>query len=259
MVYTSSTLICSNTPIFNFYLRSLFSRTDAYNIDQVLESLCCIETCFRSIHSFGITFDNNFDAKYFCLGLTIILNSYHHHLINRVIEILYYYAHLFTGETRKYIFSDFLIPDYFLKLFLHWNITTRYIFHQLLIFRMVRIPKLRLLEIGIDVEDFDAIKLGIRYGSKLFSPPDIEELIDIEIHGKIKAYIQVVKDPDTTNINDKCLLVYGKRSIDEYQHFYNTYLQSEYELRNPEPLVFPLIKLENQSNYNSMNLSQLKF
>jgi hypothetical protein len=132
------TMLHCNPILVNYYNRVILSRTMLYNVSQVLESLLQVQTWFHQYKKMNRPLPPNFDLPYFCSALDAIISSDHHQLIQRVLQLLYDVSDIFTGDLRKNFFSEYLLKKYFFNLFLHWDEVSRNYFHQLLLWKFVR-------------------------------------------------------------------------------------------------------------------------
>ncbi len=135
----------------NWIMRITFSRTSAFDLIATGVTLRLFETMLKELNSHAVQLRDSFDIEFFISACRVILDTEHHQLISRLINILYTYSHMFEGRCRKLLFSDFLIRENFFKLFLHWDENTRQAFYQLLLYKAVRIKWSELLADGFEV------------------------------------------------------------------------------------------------------------
>eukprot|EP01113_Clastostelium_recurvatum_P028717 TRINITY_DN3469_c0_g1_i5.p1 TRINITY_DN3469_c0_g1~~TRINITY_DN3469_c0_g1_i5.p1 ORF type:complete len:787 (-),score=149.84 TRINITY_DN3469_c0_g1_i5:121-2481(-) len=148
-------LIVSRGELLNAFVQTLFLHTNAHDVPSVVISLNITEAWLRELNSQHLTIsDKTFNVGFFCDGLHIILSSDHHQLVGKVLALVYNYADMFVGTSRRTLFSDLLLRRHFFDLFLHWDPSVRNAFDQVLIFRMVRIKRSLLYSDGIAVREY---------------------------------------------------------------------------------------------------------
>lgn len=103
-----------------------------------------LDAWFGEFDRMGKKLPPKFDAHYFCTGLERLIELDHHQLTARILSLLYQYCSVFEGAIREIVLSDFLLAKYFFHLFLHWDDVVRNYFHQLVAYRIVRIPRSQL-------------------------------------------------------------------------------------------------------------------
>jgi hypothetical protein len=87
----------------------------------LLDTLSIIEGWFNEMIRIGAVLPSTFDIEFFCRGLGILLNSDHHQVVIRVLQVVYAHADLVDDPFRFVLFGDLLIKQYFFTLFLHWD------------------------------------------------------------------------------------------------------------------------------------------
>lgn len=143
--------------LINAFVKALFLRTSAYDVLVVLNTLSLIEGWFGELQR-KCALPETFDMEFFCRGIGILLDSDHHQIVLRVLQIVYNSADLFNGTFRYMLFGELLIKKMFFNLFLHWDPGVRNAFQQVLIFKMVRIKRSELYLDGYVVRELSKIQ-----------------------------------------------------------------------------------------------------
>jgi len=230
MMNASTVLLRCAPQLINYYNRLILSRTLVFNLPQVIGSFYKIQKWFFEFKETNRPLPNNFDLPYFCAALDVIIDSDHHQLLQKVIQLLYDVFDVFTGELRKTFVSEFILKKHFFPLFLHWDEIIRNYFQQFLLWKIVRIRS------SNPNKKFDFPFTGTGYDSKYFPiDPDVEYNNDLAMLGKIQCYVQVVQDQlkasqskTTLNIDfeenfDRNLESYIPRAIAEFQYLTGRY------------------------------------
>jgi len=209
--------------LINYYNRIIFSRTMIYNISQVLESVLQIQTFFHQFKKMNRPLPMNFDLPYFCSAFDAVINSDHHQLLQRFIQLVFDIADTFTGDLRKQFFSEYLLKKYFFILFLHWDEVSRNYFHQLLLWKFVRM-KSSLVQGNLAEYPF----IGKDKDNTFFHiDPEVEYNNDLLMFGKIQCYIHLLQaqtqEGGDASFFDKSLQIYVNRALSEFQYFVSRY------------------------------------
>jgi len=205
--------------LINYYNRIIFSRTMIYNISQVLESVLQIQTFFHQFKKMNRPLPMNFDLPYFCSALDAVIDSDHHQLIQRFLQLIFDISDIFTGELRKQFFVEYLLKKYFFNLFLHWDEVSRNYFHQLLLWKFVRM-KSSLVQGNLEEYPFIGKEKDNTFS---YIDPEVEYNNDLLMFGKIQCYIHLIhaqtKEGTETAFFEKNLLIYVNRALSEFQFF----------------------------------------
>jgi len=217
------TMLHCNPILVNYYNRVILSRTMLYNVSQVLESLLQVQTWFHQFKKMNRPLPANFDLPYFCSALDAIISSDHHQLIQRVLQLLYDVSDIFTGDLRKIFFSEYLLKKYFFNLFLHWDEVSRNYFHQLLLWKFVRM-KSSLVQGNLAEYPF----IGKDKDNTFFHiDPEVEYNNDLLMFGKIQCYIHLLQaqtqEGGDASFFDRSLQIYVNRALSEFQYFVSRY------------------------------------
>lgn len=150
----------------------------------------------------------DFDIEYFCDGLRVILEVDHHQVVLRVLNMLFNAMNSFVGHCRDYLVSTFLIEEQFFRLFLHWDIAIRNVYHQLLLYKCLRV-KYSLFE-DSDIYTDGNVRLG-----------PAELALDIKIYAKLKSCVRVVEDQtrneELNKHHENIHVAYAPKALAEYK------------------------------------------
>ncbi len=140
--------------ILNFLFKTVFLSTDATDFSAVLDALSQCELWFKQLVADNETLPADFDygernffyrffflkkkTDFVCVGFDRILSLEHHVITARLLSLLYNFSNVFVGDGRLKVFGNLLIARYGFQLFLSWDVNTRSIYHQILVFRLLR-------------------------------------------------------------------------------------------------------------------------
>jgi len=257
MIECSTTLLLTHHSLINYFIRLTFSKTNAYDITAVTESLQFVEGWFKEILRHGKKLPHDFDSEFFCRAVSILFGSEHHVVVLRVLTMIYNYADIFTGESRRSLLLDLLIKKYFFQLFLHWESTVRNTYQQILAFKMLRMRRKVLKQIGVGSQSrFDGTNGGVMDNA-------LDAELDGLLYGKIEYYIgtlhEVKNNGATKSKSNKMnaslaadnsaayshkppenLEVYVENAIKEYRKYMEMYYQWEAQPDDKLPSLTPL-------------------
>ena len=134
-------LISAEPAVVSFLFKTLFMSTDGSNFANVLDSLMQVEFWFKQLVQDKTVLPADFDYDFMCNGFDRILQMEHHVVTGRLLALIYNFSSVFSGEGRMKLFGSLLINKYGHMLFLSWDVNTRSIFHQLLIFKLLRVTR----------------------------------------------------------------------------------------------------------------------
>jgi len=192
----------------------------------VVATLTKVQSWFQELREQNQVLPQRFDIVYFCEALDALLDTDHHQILNRCLQLLFDIVDIFTGEGRRYLISEFLLQKYFFHLFLHWDEITRNYFHQFLIFKAVRVKRSQLHRGGFIASELPHIDREQTHNLFASLDPESELNNDHALFGKIQCYVQVVQDQlrdPNTHTYDKYLEVYAPRAMSEYRFFLSQY------------------------------------
>ncbi len=124
--------------VITFLFKALFVSTDATDFGQVLDCLMQCECWLKQLVADNETLPPDFDYDFLCVGFDRILSMEHHVITARLLALIYNYSAVFVGDGRVKLFGGLLLGKYGPMLFLSWDVNTRSIFHQILVFRLLR-------------------------------------------------------------------------------------------------------------------------
>ncbi len=124
--------------VITFLFKALFVSTDATDFGQVLDCLMQCECWLKQLVADNETLPPDFDYDFLCVGFDRILSMEHHVITARLLALIYNYSTVFVGDGRVKLFGGLLLGKYGPMLFLSWDVNTRSIFHQILVFRLLR-------------------------------------------------------------------------------------------------------------------------
>jgi len=162
----------TNGEVLESLVKAVFVHTNVFDIMSVMNTLSLVEAWMGILWQQKGALSPSFDVDFFCKGLDILFSTEHHQVILRVLQVIYTYAELFTGNSRQVLFGDFILDKHFFKLFLHWDPGVRNAFQQTLIFKMVRIKRSVLSKDGFVVREL--VKLNFKALSSTTSPSSSE-------------------------------------------------------------------------------------
>jgi hypothetical protein len=247
----SMTLLKCDPSLLNFFIKDLYNKTNIYDFATVSDTLTKIGDLLTALQKAELTVPLSFDMDYFCSGLDIIIDTDHHQLIAKLLSVVYNHADVFVGYNRKKLFGDFFIGRYFFKFFLHWDEIVRNYFHQIVIFRMVRVKRSELHKIGIDIPELGPpSKTVLQQDLQSFlerQPPDL--WVDIELYITICAYIKAVEGQCRSHAIlrfDPQLEVYVPQAMYEYHYFLSRYYKWEAQNSDQVPSLITMSMLRNR-------------
>eukprot|EP01097_Dermamoeba_algensis_P008135 TRINITY_DN5282_c0_g1_i1.p1 TRINITY_DN5282_c0_g1~~TRINITY_DN5282_c0_g1_i1.p1 ORF type:complete len:552 (-),score=94.19 TRINITY_DN5282_c0_g1_i1:219-1874(-) len=230
MMDASCAFLSTNPALLNYFMKMCFLRTNAYEVNSVIELLNDYDNWLKEISASGLQIGSDFDWKFYCTGLDKIFDTDRHQLVMRALSSLYKYAHVFVDESRKQIFCEFLLKKYFYHFFLHWDQGVRNAYHQLLVFRMIRTK--RTLLVSQSPDDSNQ-----RFSGKIKD----EDNLDVVMLSKIQSFVKVVEDQlrgDVHSFYPKHSEVYAAKALSDYRLYLSKYY--EWEAKgdtNPPPLM----------------------
>eukprot|EP01127_Copromyxa_protea_P015453 TRINITY_DN4450_c1_g1_i1.p1 TRINITY_DN4450_c1_g1~~TRINITY_DN4450_c1_g1_i1.p1 ORF type:complete len:869 (+),score=173.35 TRINITY_DN4450_c1_g1_i1:85-2691(+) len=216
LMSTCSTLLKTCPVLINYYMRFTCTRTIAFDQSAVTDVLTRMAEWFSELKKVNTPLPPNFDADFFNSAMGVILESDHHQMICRVIQLLYHGSEVLLGNVRKAVFADFLVKKYFFILFLHWDEVSRNYFMQLLLFKVLRY-KASQLSGNDNVVGIPKSRSGVALSDTEFNN-------DRALHGKVLCYLKVIEDqlrqPQSQPhpLLSPHLEVYATRAMKEYRY-----------------------------------------
>lgn len=240
----SRAMIQCKPSIINLYMSIVFKKVSIYDPMSVLDGLNRLEAWFGEFKVRRMSLPAGFDVEYFCRGLDIIIRTWHHQNISRVLTLLYNFADLLVAETRWYVFGTFLIQQHFFNLFLHWEVNVRNVFHQILIYRMVRIKRSELRNEGFSVPNLAKDYEGENGTLPKVELDESERILDIALYHKLESYVGIlrkqVQGQTSSNAFPRDLEVYVPKALSEYSTYMSQYYQWESSNSTDPPRICPL-------------------
>eukprot|EP01129_Flabellula_baltica_P010589 TRINITY_DN4496_c0_g1_i1.p1 TRINITY_DN4496_c0_g1~~TRINITY_DN4496_c0_g1_i1.p1 ORF type:complete len:588 (+),score=92.20 TRINITY_DN4496_c0_g1_i1:11-1774(+) len=210
ITYVTSALVVTDTKIFNYYIRTLFSITEAYDFQAVTNCIMKLKPVLNTLKDNNLHLGDTFDASFYALGLGFILGSDYQQVLFQTLEMMYYSSSIFVGQTRRRLYLDFLIRKHFFRLFLHWDDMVRSYFIQLIVNTIVRISPDKVI--------IEQVNTHQQYLATM------ENSIDLEMYSVIEGYIQLVKDSKNNDFGldldfDISIEIYASKALEEYNYF----------------------------------------
>lgn len=232
----SCTFLLANPSLINQYIRTVFSRSNVYNTNLVLDVLAILEGWLKYLVDNEIPMPVDFDIQYLCTAFDAIMESEYHSTIQKFLTILYQHLSFFHNSARKYLFLDFFFRKHFFSLFLHWEPSIRNTFQQILVFCTLRQKRSVLADNGFIIQE-----LGLRIPSVTpidFSQMDDETTTtDSILFAKLESYLQMAEDqlrsPELGYYPAR-LQVYVPISLMEYRTYLSHYYQ--WEVKNTKAI-----------------------
>jgi hypothetical protein len=232
---TTKALLACDPSLINFFVKHVYSRTNLYNMDLVNNLFVKLDLWFNEFDRLQKTLPIDFDAMFFCSGLELLIDLDHHQLTSRILAFIFTNSSLLVGVVRRVILYDFLLKKFFFRLFLHWDDVVRNYFHQLLIYRMVRIPRSHLAEAGFHAPEIAVLGNSTSSTSGKLRAAQLsteEDLLDMKLFTNISAYVRTVEDqlrsPDRSDPTfDKALEIYAPKALAEYRYYLSRYEENE--------------------------------
>jgi len=167
----------------------------------------------------------------------------------KTLILLYKYSEVFGGKIRMQLFGDFLLRDCFYKLFLHWDINVRNTYHQLLIYKMIRLKRSLLHMRGYSVSELSKKAsqngISVAHASKLVEK---EEMIDLALYELLESFLTSLQDQlrysSKTPLYPADLEVYVPTALSEYKRYLSFYFKWEAEGGIDYPKLIPLMFLD---------------
>ncbi|PRP79030.1 hypothetical protein PROFUN_13191 [Planoprotostelium fungivorum] len=233
--------MASDRKLFDLFLKMMVKRTRSDHFQSVSGCISTIDGWLKYISNQRIRFQiDAFDLDFFKVTIDAIINTDHHQLINKVLMLLYYHAPLFETECRKELYGDYLLDEKFLPLFTHWDEGVRNTFQQIIVYRLL-ISK----RSNLETAQFRNVREGRRRPS-LQNRIGAEEVIDFLLLKRLNEHVSrledKIKEEKATGIDNDFIsstLIYGKRSMVEYNVYmnrYKTWEASEQEIPKLVPM-----------------------
>lgn len=137
-------LLSVEPQLVSFLFKTLFISTNASDFLAVLDALMQVELWLKQLIADGNSLGENFDYDFMCTGFDRILSMEHHVVTARLLSLIYNHSQVFTGDGRVKLFGNLLMGKYGYMLFLSWDVNTRSIFQQLLVFKLLRMTRKQL-------------------------------------------------------------------------------------------------------------------
>lgn len=244
---TTKALIACDPALINFFLKHVYYKTNIYNMDLVNNLFTKLDVWFTEFDRLEQPLPASFDASFFCSGMELLIDLDHHQLTSRILAFVFANAALLVGDVRRTVLYEFFLKKYFFRLFLHWDDVVRNYFHQLLIYRMVRIPRSHLAEAGFhapEIAVLGASTSSLNGASRVQQLSSEEDLLDMKLFTNISAYVRTVEDqlrcPDTSDPTfARALEIYAPKALAEYRYYL-----SRYEENDSTPKLIPLHMLQ---------------
>eukprot|EP01087_Luapelamoeba_hula_P003426 TRINITY_DN1322_c1_g1_i1.p1 TRINITY_DN1322_c1_g1~~TRINITY_DN1322_c1_g1_i1.p1 ORF type:complete len:1094 (+),score=269.36 TRINITY_DN1322_c1_g1_i1:155-3436(+) len=176
VVFECTQMMLHNCDLLDPLVKTLFAKTNIYEIPTVEAALDLLEEWFRvtrKVRKYP-TFPKRFDYKHLCLGISILLSSDHHAILTKAIGFIYNNLDMFLSKQRRHLIHEILLEKNFFRLFLHWSSAVRLLYIQLIVNRVVRLQKQH--------EPLSA-----------YAKLDREIQIDRETHEMVKKRIEILK------------------------------------------------------------------
>lgn len=199
----------TNSELIDSFVKAVFLRTNVFDLLSVLNTLHLLEGWFNDMQAHNCILPATFDVVFFCSGIDVLLKSDHHQIVLRVISHLYSFTEIFEGTLRAHLF-DLLLSKFFYILFMHWDPGVRNAYHQLLIFKMVRIKRSTLYNDGYVVKELSQVGTTT-YHSKDSTPENGSALSSANRSGSgffssitnaLPAFFTISNSPDHDNSNN---------------------------------------------------------
>eukprot|EP01135_Chromosphaera_perkinsii_P000767 Nk52_evm55s151 gene=Nk52_evmTU55s151 len=236
--YPDSLMACAeallvNTHLLNVLINIAFTKTNAFNLTEVAATLDYLDAWFDSLSSSLLPDDNTnlkgdesgkliaqakerkgkvqvtFDFSFFVSGLEILLSSEHVQIISNTLRVIVNHIDIFDDDRRERLLVDVILKKHFYDLFLHYDITVRYVFHLLIIYRIFHCSVCGETE-------------GSQHSSRASSPGSIMEG---GARGR-RSLIMMAKDDEHRAAGDRIAEAYRKR-IDIVQRHFKTVIESD--------------------------------
>lgn len=128
----------NNRSFINVLLHLLVPRTNAHDVSECYRCLDTLDAWFQELKLIDEHFTPD-SANLLLKALDILFASDHFQILIRTLIFVYNILDLFAssaGKLRMRLVYDFLLKEWFFKLFLHWNDDTRTCFHRILVYKV---------------------------------------------------------------------------------------------------------------------------
>jgi len=152
------------------------------------------------------------------------------------------------GQTRMKVFGDFLLKECFYTLFLHWDVNVRNTYHQLLIYKMIRLRRSLLHVRGYSVSELS--KKASQNGTSVRASSLIakEEIVDLALYDMLERYLtslqEQLRKTATNQAYPPNLEVYVPTALSEYKRYLSYYFKWESDGGTEPPKLVPLMFLD---------------
>lgn len=132
-------LMLQNSRLLTVLLELRFVKTNPYILDSVFNTLDIADNWFSVIKENHFELPDNFNYSFFEEAIRRLIETDHFQIITRTLILIYNCIDLFSGIRRSKFVWEFLLKNYFFKLFLHWHSDTRTCFHRILVYKVTNI------------------------------------------------------------------------------------------------------------------------
>ncbi|KAL6042037.1 HECT domain-containing protein [Balamuthia mandrillaris] len=167
----------------------------------------------------------------------------------KLLTVIYNHADVFRANARRALFGDLLLRKHFFPLFLHWDFNVRNTFHQLLVYKMVRLKRSVLRQEGFRVGELARQKHQQQLQAQRTQSftVDPEHNNDAFLYGELEDRLAMLQDQLRGTRHDlypKELEVYVPAALSEYKRYLSYYFMWESEGNVTAPKLVPLSLLD---------------
>ncbi|KAL7715748.1 Uncharacterized protein QTN25_006840 [Entamoeba marina] len=186
---TESKLLTASHPnMLNKFMTISASKTNLYDIDEVIELFKFYELMFVHLKSKGFLIGNGFDLEKFISVIDRVIETQSNKMISKMLCFLYEVVDCFCGETRKNLF-DVIIKKWFFTLSLYWEDRVRGLFLQLIVNKSCLVKRSHIKNLSDD--DKAIYNQHVTYGKT--DPIVIDERIIHRVEKKLAQMKSSVK------------------------------------------------------------------
>ncbi|KAL7720479.1 Uncharacterized protein QTN25_002246 [Entamoeba marina] len=209
-------IVTSDHPaMINFYMRTHLENVNMCDPDAVLTAIADLEFFFSKLRVKVMLLKSDFNIGLLCKFIDFIIESQNTTTLVRILSLIYTYADLFSGETRKSFFIDYLLEKQYRFFSLFWedNITGLYI--QLLLFKGTFAKTNNLVTNKFDVNEISLYKL--QEGCENMTPVELDRAIMNKVKNKFED-----SSVNNLSVGEK---VYHLNAVKLYYYFKDLYEQ----------------------------------
>ncbi|KAL7715085.1 Uncharacterized protein QTN25_007303 [Entamoeba marina] len=223
-------LTASHPYILNHFMTISASKTNIYDIEEVIELMKFYEKMFMYLKSNGCLIDNGFNLK----------KTQSNRMISQMLCFLYEVIDIFCGETRKNLF-DVITKKWFFALSLYWEDRVRGLFLQLIVNKSCLVKKSHIKNLTLD--DQAIYQQHYTYGK--LDPIAIDERILHKIEKKFAQMKSSVKK-ESKHIPSH-LQIYSKHTVSMLIYFQQQY--NDWENSNSvTPLSLVIVEMQQEKD-----------